>query len=194
MLPNFRISEKGSVSDRFRKKDIDTFHDAVRYINSLPYGRNRNPEKPFTIIVEGIGTCSTKHACLKILAEENNINSIELHVSIYAMNGVNTPSAGKVLKRYNLKYLLAAHTYLSYAGKRFDFTHPGNNNNLWENDILIEIPLDSDQIGDWKNTYHKSVLIDWIKRDKIPYTLDEVWIIREKCIDTLGMIKSPIQE
>lgn len=186
MLPNFRISEEGSVSDRFRKKGIDTFHDAVRYIHNLPYGRNRSPEKPFTIIVEGKGTCSTKHACLKLLAEENNINSIEFHMSIYSMNGVNTPGVGPVLDRYQLKYLLEAHTYLCYAGERFDYTHPETTDKPWENDILIEIAIDADQIGKWKKEYHRSVLADWIKRDKIKYTLDEIWKIREECIEALG--------
>lgn len=186
MLPNFRISEEGSVSDRFRKKGIDTFHDAVRYIHNLPYGRNRSPEKPFTIIIEGKGTCTTKHACLKLLAEENNINSIEFHMSIYTMNSVNTPAVKAVLDCYKLEYILEAHTYLCYAGNRFDFTHPGLNKKLWENDILIEVAIDADQIGDWKREYHKSVLIDWIKRDKIPYTLDEIWTIREECIKAMG--------
>ncbi|MBV1925442.1 MAG: hypothetical protein KUG49_02900 [Dokdonia sp.] len=185
MLPNFRISEDGSVSDRFRKKGIDTYHDAVRYIHSLPYGRNRSPEKPFTIIVEGKGTCSTKHACLKLLAEENNINSIEFYMSIYAMDGVNTPGVGPVLERYNLKYIMEAHTYLSYAGERFDYTRPGVNDKLWESAILIEVALDADQIGDWKIAFHRSVLVDWIKRDNIKYSLDEIWKIREECLETL---------
>lgn len=185
MLPNFRISEEGSVSDRFRKKGIDTFHDAVRYIHNLPYGRNRSPEKPFTIIMEGKGTCSTKHACLKQLAEENNINSIEFRMAIYAMNGVNTPGVKAVLDHYKLAYILEAHTYLFYAGDRFDYTHPGINDMQWENDILIEIDIDADQIGNWKKEYHKSVLADWVQRD-IPYTVDEIWKIREECIQTLG--------
>jgi hypothetical protein len=102
------------------------------------------------------------------------------------MNGVNTPAVKAVLDRYKLEYILEAHTYLCYAGNRFDFTHPGLNEKLWENDILIEIAIDADQIGDWKREYHKSVLIDWIKRDKIPYTLDEIWKIREECIKAMG--------
>ena len=52
-------------------------------------------------------------------------------------------------------------------------------------DILIEIAIDTDQIGDWKKQYHQSVLEEWLKRDQLDYTLEELWRIRENCIAAL---------
>jgi len=187
MIPNFRISEEGSVSDRFKKRGIDTFHDAARFVHNLPYGRNKRPEKPFTIIAEGRGTCSTKHACLKILAEENNINSIEFHMCVFPMKESNTPGVGTVLKEHSLDYILEVHTYLSYDNERYDFTFPGLNDKSWETDMLIETNIDADQIGEWKKNYHRNILQDWIDRNKTPYSLEELWSIREKCIAALNM-------
>ena len=185
MLPNFRIAEAGTVSDLFRKKDIDTFYAAARHIHNLPYGRNKHLNKPHTVITEGKGTCSTKHSCLKLLAEENNINSIELNMAIFALNAQNTPQAKKILETYRLPYLLEAHVYLSYAGERYDLTHPDTSAKPWEKDVLIEIAIDTDQIGDWKKQYHQSVLEEWLKRDQLDYTLEELWRIRENCIAAL---------
>ncbi|RMB59508.1 hypothetical protein EAX61_07950 [Dokdonia sinensis] len=186
MLPNFRLSNDKPLSERFRNKGMDTFHDAIRYVQKLPYGRNSSTRKASIILTEGKGTCSTKHACLKTLAEENEINSIDFNLAIYSMNGENTPGVGQVLKKYNLDYILEAHTYLSYDSERFDYTFQKANNRAWEKDILIEIPIDADQVGSWKKEYHQSVLKSWIKREKMPYSLDEIWDIREECIKALS--------
>ena len=184
-LPNFNLTEGSPVSDAFLKKDIKTFHGAVRYIHNLPYGRNRDPKNMASIIQEGVGTCSTKHACLKTLAEENEIHSIQLNLCIFSMNKKNTPGIEKVLDTYRLSYILEAHICLSYDHERYDFTFPGVSKKSWEPDILIETTIDADQIFDYKVSYHKSILEDWIQRDNFPYSLEKVWEIREECIQAL---------
>ncbi len=186
MLPNFRLTKDQPLSKRFNNKGIDTYHDAIRYIQKLPYGRNTTTENVTIILSEGKGTCSTKHACLKTLAEENEINSIEFHLSIYTMDSNNTPKVAKVLKKYKLDYILEAHTYLFYDNERFDYTFPESNKKPWENDILIETNIDADQVGAWKKEYHQSILKDWIKRENLNYSLDEIWAIREECIAMLS--------
>lgn len=184
-LPNFNLTKGKPVSDEFIKKDIKTFHDAIRHIHSLPYGRNKTPEYIETVIIEGVGTCATKSSCLKTLAEENEIHSISLNLCIYPMNEQNTPGVGQVLDRYNLEYILEDHTFLSYANERYDYTFPNHSEKLWEPDILIEITIDPDQILDYKVSFLKSIHKDWIQRDHIPYTPEELWDIREQCIQAL---------
>ena len=185
-LPNFNLTGGNPVSDQFLIKKIKTFHDAIRHIHNLPYGRNKNPRNIASIIREGVGTCSTKNACLKTLAEENEIHSINLTLCIFSMTEQNTPGVGRILDAYALPYVLEAHTFLSYDNVRYDFTFPGNSEKLWEPDILIETTIDPDQILDYKISYHKSILKDWIQRDNIPYTLDKMWHIREACIQALA--------
>lgn len=188
MLPNFRLSKERPLSERFRNKGMDTFHDAIRYVQKLPYGRNSTARRPSIILTEGKGTCSTKHACLKSLAEENEINSIDFHLAIYSMNAENTPKVKKVLQQYKLDYILEAHTFLFYDNERFDYTFPKASDKAWQKDILIETPIDADQIGDWKKEYHQSVLKSWLKREKLPYSLQEIWDIREECIAALSPV------
>lgn len=184
-LPNFNLTKGKPVSDEFLKKDIKTFHDAIRHIHNLPYGRNKTPEYIETVIIEGVGTCATKSSCLKTLAEENEIHSISLNLCIYPMNEKNTPGVGQVLDQYELEYILEDHTFLSYANERYDYTFPNRSEKLWEPDILIEITIDPDQILDYKVSFLKSIHKDWIQRDHIPYTPEELWDIREQCIQTL---------
>jgi len=185
MLPNFKLDPHGKLGERLAKKNIDTFQKAVRYIHMLPYGRPMRPADYWTIIPERKGTCSSKHAYLKALSEENSIHSIGLSLCIYAMTEQNTPGVGEVLQEFDLAYLLEAHTYLTYDDMRYDFTFPDRNELSWVPDILIETEIDADQIGDYKIEFHKSVLEDWKKRTKIPYSVTKLMEIREQCICSL---------
>lgn len=184
MIPNFNLTASGDISNHFIKNDIKTFYEAIKYVNKLDYGRSKLAY-PLNILEDKKGTCSTKHALIKDLAQENNIKSIKLRMCIYPMAQENTPGVGKVLDRYRLDYILESHVYIYCDEERYDFTFPGKNEMKWEKDILIETEIEVDQIGDYKVEYHKNILKDWIKRDKLSFTLKEMWQIRESCIRTL---------
>jgi len=184
MIPNFNLTANGILSSHFLLNGVTTFHDAVKYIRALDYGRSKLPY-PYSILEDKKGTCSTKHACIKELAEENNIRSIKLQMCIYPMSEENTPGVGVVLDRYKLDYILESHVYISYDDERFDFTFPHNTDMKWENDILIENEIDVDQITDYKVDYHKNILKDWIQRNELKYSVKEMWQIRESCIHAL---------
>lgn len=187
MIPNFNLSTGGLISDHFIKNDILTFYEAINHIRKLHYGRSKY-KYPNNILKDLRGTCSTKHACIKELAEENNIYSIDLNMCIYPMHEGNTPGVGKILNRYKLEYMLESHVYITYGDERFDFTFPEKNEMKWENEILIETSIDVDQIKEHKAAYHKNILKDWIERDKLPYSLKELWQIRESCILALQTV------
>lgn len=184
MIPNFNLTANGPISNHFMQNEMTTFYQAIKYIRQLHYGRSKLPY-PNNILEDKRGTCSTKHACIKELAEENNIRSIKLQLCIYPMSEENTPGVGTVLNRYKLDYILESHVYIAYDEERYDFTFPHTNEMKWENDILIESEIDVDQILDYKKEYHKTILKDWIERDKLKYTLKELWQIRESCIHSL---------
>lgn len=184
MIPNFNLAATGTISNHFLEQDIQTFHDAIKHIRQLDYGRSKL-EYPLNILEDKKGTCSTKHACIKELAEENNIKSIKLFMCIYPMSEENTPGVGEVLDRYKLDYILESHVYISYDDERFDFTFPSENEMKWENDILMETEINVDQISDYKVEYHKKMLSDWIKHDNINFDLETIWQIRESCIRAL---------
>jgi len=189
IIPNFTIKPGNTVGDIFRNKGIHTFYDAIRAVHKLPYGRTKNPLDFGSIMIEGKGTCSTKHATLKALTEEHAIYGLQLALVIYAMDHKNTPGIGNILTSYNLPYMLEAHTVLMYDDEMYDYTFPGTYDMKWRDAVLLQTTIDTDQINDYKVEYHKSVLEDWIERDKLAYTLEEIYNIREQCIVALGSVK-----
>jgi len=185
-LPNFKIQPNGEISSEFLKRNIYTFSHATKYINNLNYGRNENKDDLKTIFDDNCGTCSTKHSILKKLAEENNENDIKLILGIFKM-GVNySKEIRETLERNQLDYIPEAHNYLKYENKIFDFTKIGSKASDFQNELLEEVEISPNQITTFKVAYHKNYLQNWLnKNEKIKLNLNELWKIREECIQNL---------
>src|SRR5690349_8378681 len=108
---NFKIESSGSSSVAFRSLGILDFKSAAAYIQCLPYKRNKEKKVLNCVLIEGLGTCSTKHALLKQLADENNFTGLKLIVGIFKMNAINTPVIAPLLKQNDLQYIPEAHCY-----------------------------------------------------------------------------------
>jgi len=65
----------------------------------LPYGRTANRTDLSLVISEQKGTCSSKHALLKEVADLNGIKGIDLIIGIYKMSEANTPGIGDELSK-----------------------------------------------------------------------------------------------
>ena len=85
-IDQLKIGSNGLVSNQFIKLNCYNFGEACAYIKKLPYKRNENRNLLLSVFTEQCGTCSTKHACLKMLAEENEWNHIKLMVCIFDMD------------------------------------------------------------------------------------------------------------
>ena len=173
---------KGKISKAFHNMAIETFQQASNWVKTLPYRRNLNKDNESALFEEHCGTCSTKHALLKRLATENGNTEIRLMLGIFKMNAKNTPAVKDILKEYNLKYIPEAHNYLRACNYLMDYTGIGVNEAKFELDLLAETEISPNQITDFKVRYHRDFLKAWIKENNIPYSLDELWNIREKCI------------
>ena len=101
-LPNATLLKSGHLSRQFRKIGIFTFHDACDFVWKLPYGRTSDKSNWLLVLSERTGTCSTKHALLKALANELSLN-INLVLGIYPMKESNTPGVGTVVEKYGLE-------------------------------------------------------------------------------------------
>ena len=101
----------GEITRAFIRLGISDLREAARLVQSIPYARNSRPESPLVVLDEQRGTCSTKHALMKRLANEQNIPMV-LMVGIYEMSEQNTPGVGQVLKRFGVAFLPEAHCYL----------------------------------------------------------------------------------
>ncbi|MEO6902140.1 MAG: hypothetical protein ABI315_03220 [Bacteroidia bacterium] len=185
--PHFSINSTAPLSILFLKQHINTFKDAATFIKQLPYGRNANKNDLTSIFTDNCGTCSTKHAVLKELAAENNFEGLDLMLGLFKMSAKNTPKISAILQKNKLTYFPEAHTYLKFNNCIFDYTTIASKPADFVNDLMEEIIIQPYQISDFKVDYHKKRLTDWLEKNpSINYTLNDVWAIREQCIQKLS--------
>jgi hypothetical protein len=108
----YKLNSKDPISLQLRQKNIINWQDLTTKIKALPYGRNDNREDLEIVWKEQKGTCSSKHAFLKYVADLNSIPNVKLMLGIYKMNHVNTPKIGDVLIKKHLDYIPEALCYL----------------------------------------------------------------------------------
>lgn len=184
---DFDIKPNGTISRTFLAHNISTFIEATAFVRQLKYGRNKNKADLTTIFTENCGTCSTKHALLKQLADENNFDNLKLITGLFRMNSSNTPKISATLAQHKLDYIPEAHNYLKCQDQILDFTNKSSKPVDFEDELIEESEINIDQITDFKVKYHKQYLTNWLNEQKtINLTLDELWKIREQCIADLS--------
>lgn len=161
------------------------WQETINFVKKIPYGRNSNREDFSLIISENKGTCSSKHAYLKDFANRNNIPNVKLFIGMYKMNHNNT-NIGTILKDYNLDYIPEAHCYLKIEGETVDVTSENANFEKIKNDLITEIEIEPFQVADFKINYHQNFIRNWLIETKSNFTFDEIWNIRETCIEKLS--------
>src|SRR6267142_392889 len=137
---------------------------------------------------EGKGTCSTKHALLAALAEEQNV-PVVLTLGIYAMHDRNTPGVGTVLARYDLPSLPEAHCYLTHEGRRIDVTRSGADPTEPITELLYEEAIVPEQIREYKLILHRRFMQNWVTshaEEVRGRSFEDMWRIREECIAALA--------
>ena len=162
-----------------------TWEETVNFVKHIPYGRNSNRYDFSLVISENKGTCSSKHAYLKDFANKNAIPNVMLIIGIYKMTEHNT-TIGNLLSLNSLTYIPEAHCYLKINKTVIDATSSDSNFDLIKDVILEEIVIEPNQVGTYKIAYHQAFLKKWIVENNIPFTFDEIWDIREKCIEKLA--------
>ena len=185
-LPDFQLKESFHYSDLFRSKGITTFHEACAHIAALPYGRNSKRDDFSLVLTEGRGSCSSKHALLAALAEENGREDIELIAGIFLMSEATHRKLSGFFddKPYNV--IPECHCYLRYKRERFDFTDTSNTMSRIAPKIVREQRIEPHQVVDWKPKIHQEYLKSWLLRNpQIDRDLETMWIEREECIARL---------
>lgn len=161
------------------------WEETVNLVKQIPYGRNANRLDFSLVISENKGTCSSKHAFLKDFADKNNIPNVELIIGIYKMTESNT-NIGKILSENNIDYIPEAHCYLKVNNERLDVTSKEANFEKIKYDLLEEKVIQPFQVSDYKVAYHKDYLKKWIAASSLNHNFEEIWRIREKCIESLS--------
>ena len=189
-LPEALLAPAGPLTAALAARGVTGFREAGRYLQSLPYGRTANRAAFSAVLDERRGTCSTKHALLAAVAQEQQL-AVQLTLGIYEMHDRNTPGVGAVLARYQLAAIPEAHCYLTYAGTRIDVTRSGADPAEPIARFLHEEAIVPEQIGEYKVALHRRFMRTWVSDNAAAVggrSFEEVWRIREACIAALAQV------
>lgn len=179
------LSSEDPLTNLVREKSIDTWSDLLDFTQKLAYGRNQNREDFSLVVRESKGTCSSKHAFLKKLADLNGLENVKLVLGIYKMDHTNTPKIQSTLTNSGLDYLPEAHCYLKINNIRLDVTSENSNMDNLAGALLEELEIEPEQANTFKVDYHKTYIKNWMAENSITMSFKEVWEIRERCIKKL---------
>lgn len=188
LVVNKKLTSDDPITSAIKNKGIYTWSELSSFVQQLPYGRNANRKDLSLILTEGKGTCSSKHAFLKTIADLNTVSNVKLILGMYKMNEINTPGIAPALSNNCLKYIPEAHCYLTIEGIRFDFTNSRSDIGKIEKEIMFEKEISPDQVISYKVEFHQGYLKNWLKENNINRSFDEIWKIREKCIEQLKQL------
>lgn len=185
MKKNYKLKSRDHLTAKIKQSGIETWHELLEFTKKLPYGRNANRMDLELVFSEKKGTCSSKHAFLKKVADLNKIKNIKLIIGIYRMTQKNTPKIGTQLCENSIEFIPEAHCYLKINNLRTDLTTKQSDINKIESDIIHELEIIPEQVAAFKVDYHKAFLKNWISESRLEKSFDEIWQIREKCIENL---------
>ncbi|ETW99509.1 MAG: hypothetical protein ETSY1_14720 [Candidatus Entotheonella factor] len=188
VLPERPLHGHDDITAQFLALGVYDFRRAAAYLNQLPYGRNTFREDGRGVLQERRGTCSTKHALLAALAQEQELDEVKLTLGLFDMTERNTPGVGAVLAQYDLPYMPEAHCYLRYREMRVDITHSGQAPSEPIAQLRHEETIAPGQIGAYKVAWHQRLIQEWVRAPEMAGRLswEEVWSIREACIAALS--------
>ncbi len=177
-------AEKGPLSNECVDRGIISFLSLIEWVEQLPYQRNTDRSDYTLVLEEECGTCSTKNALIKAVAIENGWGNVTLHVGIFLISEKTHPGIGPTLNKYKLKCIPEAHSYLKIANEIRDVTGLETGDESFDLSIQLEEEIRPEQIGDYKINFHQDYLQNYAK--KIGLSRDELWKIREECIEKLS--------
>lgn len=177
------LDQNKPISNLFLTLNITTFCEALNYVRKLPYGRNHNRTDYLSVLGEKCGTCSTKHALIYKLGCECRAG-VTLHIAVFMMNNANTPGVFSVLSKFDLSQIPEMHCYLRYSNQIIDITFPNDSLPL---ELIDEERIEPECLGTYKVKKHKQFIENWLTNNPhIPYNSEQVFKIRELCIERLG--------
>ena len=163
-----------------------TWQDLLRSVRNFKYGRGENRGDFEQVWYQRMGTCSTKHGFLYQVAQKNQFKEVQLMVGMYLMNQENTPKIGGVLAANHLTSIPEAHCYLKVGENYVDATSNHSDYLTIAEDIIEERSVHPEFLITDKVHYHKEFLKKWIVEQGLEIPLEELWEVRESCIEVLS--------
>lgn len=185
MTSDSELNGTDDLTNDIVESGIVSWKDLIRTVRLFHYGRNKNRNDFELVWTERKGTCSSKHAFLKMVAELNGFDTVKLFIGIYKMNVTNTPGISSILENESISYIPEAHCYLKVDGEVLDATNLHSSFDDYKLDLLKEIEIDKEAVVSEKIELHQEYLKSWIQKEQIKHSFDEIWALREKCIAVL---------
>ena len=163
-----------------------TWEDLVRSVRNFKYGRNEDRGDFESVWKQRMGTCSSKHGFLYLIARNNGFDFVELIVGVYLMTPSNTPGVQVILEKYQLDGIPEAHCYLKVGDVYLDAT---SNKSSFKNiaaDLMDERVVAPEFLISEKVLFHKKFIQKWREQVAVDYSNEELWQIREECIAALS--------
>lgn len=186
MDKDYKLTSTDSLTVLAKQNGIESWKMLIEYVENIPYGRTSSKKDFGLVIFENKGTCSSKHAFLKKVADLNDILNVKLMLSVFKMNELNTPKIGSALKGRLVEYIPEAHCYLKFNNECIDVTSKHLDFSRIKQDIIEETEIKPEQVITFKEEYHKKFIRNWIEKDNLPLDFDQIWELRETCIENLS--------
>lgn len=180
------LNSHDDLTNDIVESGVVTLHDLFRCVRNYRYERI-DSDRLTDVWYHRKGTCSSKHAFVKYVAELNDIE-IQLTLVLFKMNATNTPKLKSILEENDLEYIPEAHCVLKVNGEYEDLTFNTSTIKNIENDILDKKEVSLGFILNNKTDFHKDYLETFIANNSefTKKSFDEIWTIREACIQILG--------
>ena len=188
-MDQIMLNSSDDLTSDLLEAGVVTWDDIVRSVQCFHYGRNSNRNDLNLVWYERRGSCSSKHAFLKHVAILNDLPNIELILSFYRMNDINTPGIGQTLIENGLSYIPEAHCYIKVNGKELDVTTIYSDFKKYKNDIIDSKVIQVNDVFENKMVWHKEFIEEWMIETNQSKSFEELWTIRESCIEQLSKLK-----
>jgi len=184
-MESMMLNSTDDLTTDLLESGVVSWDDIVRSVQCFHYGRNSDRTDLNLVWYERKGSCSSKHAFLKHVAELNNLPNIKLILAFYKMNNENTPGIGDLLEKNNLSDIPEAHCYLKVNEIELDITTVHSDFNRYKNDIIKTQIIQPSDVISKKIEWHKEFIENWRIENHPEINFETLWSIRETCIEQL---------
>ncbi len=181
-MPLLDISGSGPLADAFLVRGAVDFHDAVRFVRNLPWGRPTRPGDPLSVLEDGRGTAADKHILIAALARELGNEELQLILGVYRMTAESHPVVTDKLRSAGLESLPETFLWLRWYGGDFDFSSTRSGPRVLT--LLQQEVVKPEQLPRYADLRHKDFLLRFLLSAKgtgLP-DLDGLLALREECL------------
>ncbi len=173
----------GWVSTELLGRGVRTLGAAAEHLRALPYGRGTS--RAFSApLLDGRGTCSTKHAAFKELALEQGFDDVALVLVMTALAPPVGPAVAAAAAAHGVPVIIDAHCRVDVAGEPVDLTFPDDEPPLRPGEELSQVHIAPDDVIEEKPRRHRAFVSEYAAAHGL--SAEALWAAREAFIAALA--------